>query len=517
MRANFQVYSLKTVPSTYSWDFGTPNYSYTELKTISSLPAKEYIAGTSYNDPGSTFTTEVTGYAPFVEAIFTSTLEPTNYRLPVMFLGIERSVDFGDYYNSKESIIKDGTINNVAFCHSYVMPGLYAITYKQIEYINTRVNNSRFIGSCLQKHCVEWSWNKLRCTNELEITWKNTKAIQNLTTGAGISAKKWKFEPCMADWAFGDSVYVEKTGKIDKRLSSLTSQWYNFLKTSPSNRNTAIPWASAGFQQPNELKWRDLEGPCAPLNYQGYDTVWKWDYLKGNIADDPVHKLNLTWNQAAKDKPTSATWDYATLFCDGNAMNMELSSFAQIITKKTYLRDVEIPLKACIEVIQPKNPNDRLSPLTVILSPRRTVCGSFPIEKIVWDMGDGSPLITQRRWAPTLEKPFVYSKSLENTPTDFVASGDPNLNADPKDPRNFDVEYTYHRTLNGPHTFYPSMTAFASSTGSSDSAAAVVGPILFPTKTEETKINLIQSELTDHGKVYVGEINNNLAVWRADK
>ena len=160
----------------------------------------------------------------------------------------------------------------------------------------------------------------------------------------------------------------------------------------------------------------------------------------------------------------------------------------------------------------------RLTPLTVRLSPKHVICGSFPIEKIVWDMGDGSPLITQRRWAPTLEHPFVYSTSLltETDPTNLkVYSG--SLENDPQDPRNYDVEHTYYRTLQGPHSFYPSMTAYASSTGTYDTAAAVVGPLLFPTKDEELKINLIQSELTSHGKVYIGEINNNVAVWRADK
>ena len=518
MRANFQVFSLKTVPKNYSWDMGTPNVTYTDLKTISSYPALEYVAGTAYQDPGSTNTTEVTGYAPFVEVIFTSTLEPTNYKLATQFLGIERSTNFGDYYNDTQNIIKDSTLNNVAFCHSYIMPGLYTIQFKQIEYVNTSINNARFIGTCLQKYCIEWSWYKLRCTPELEITWKKTKQIKNVTTGTGLSAKKWKFEPCTDDWAFGDRVYVEKTGKLDKRRSPLTSQWYNFLQTSPGSNNTAVMWASAGFQKPDELKWLDLTGPCAPLNYQSYDTVWKWDYITKNISDDPIHKLSLTWNETVKEKPTSLTWDYTSLFCPGNSINMQLSSLVQIVTKTAYIKIVEIPLKACIEVIlQPEEPDKRLSPLTVRLSPKHTVCGSFPIEKIVWDMGDGSPLITQRRWAPTLEKPFVYSISNEETSAGSIVTGNPQLVADPKDPRNFDIEYTYFRTLNGPHTFYPSMTAYASSTGSFDSAAAVVGPLRFPAKTESTKVNLIQSELTEDGKVYIGEINNNVAVWRADK
>ena len=238
------------------------------------------------------------------------------------------------------------------------------------------------------------------------------------------------------------------------------------------------------------------------MNYQGEDVVWKWRYITKDVSIDPVHSINLTWNQAVKEKPTNVTWNYTSLYCPGDLINMELSAFKQTVTKTAYVRVLEIPPTAVIEVIQPEEPLLRLTPLTVKLSPKNVISGSFPIEKIVWDMGDGSPLITQRRWAPTLSLPFVYSGSTEN---------------DPHDPRNYDVEHTYYRTLQGPHSFYPSMTAYASSTGTYDTAAAVVGPLLFPPKTEDFKINLIQSEMTSYGKVYIGEINNNVAVWRADK
>lgn len=518
MRANFELYSAKTVPSTYSWDLGVPTIDYTNIKTISAGLGVNFVVGSEYTQATpSTNTTEITGYAPFVELVFVSILEPTNFRLPSMFLGVERVADFGDYYNSKNSTKKEGTINNTAFCHTYVMPGLYSIKFTQTEYVNNKVNNARFIGTCLQKHCIEWSWSQLKCTLDSQVTWKKTKKNLNTTTGEGILAKKWIFEPCTEEWAFGDRVYVEKTQKLDKKRDPLSWQWYNFLKTPIGNLNTATTWASSGFQQPQELTWEQASSPCTPyLNFQGYDVVWKWNYIRKDISFDPVHALSLTWNQAVKEKPTNITWNYTSLFCPGDTMNLELSTFKQTVTKTAYVRVLEIPPKAVIEVIQPREPLLRLTPLTVRLSPRYVNCGSFPIEKIVWDMGDGSPLLTQRRWAPTLEHPFVYSELAENDPTDpRVYTG--SLENDPNDPRNYDVEHTYYRTLQGPHSFYPSMTAYASSTGTYDTAAAVVGPLLFPVKEEEFKINLIQSELTSHGKVYIGEINKNVAVWRADK
>jgi hypothetical protein len=504
MRANFELYSAKTVPSTYSWDLGTPTVDYTNIKTISAGTGVKYVSGSSFGQATpSTNTTEITGYAPFVELVFISTLEPTNFRLPNMFLGIERVADFGDYYNSKNSRKKEGTINTTAFCHTYVMPGLYSIEFEQTEYVNTKINNARFIGTCLQKYCIEWSWSQLKCTPDSQITWKITKEKQNLTTGEGLSSKKWMFEPCTDQWAFGDRVYVEKTQKLDNKRDPLAWQWYNFLKTPIGNLNTPTVWASSGFQQPQEFTWEDASSPCWPyMNYQGEDVVWKWRYITKDVSVDPVHSINLTWNQAVKEKPTNVTWNYTSLYCPGDLINMELSAFKQTVTKTAYVRVLEIPPKAVIEVIQPEEPLLRLTPLTVKLSPKNVISGSFPIEKIVWDMGDGSPLITQRRWAPTLSLPFVYSGSTEN---------------DPHDPRNYDVEHTYYRTLQGPHSFYPSMTAYASSTGTYDTAAAVVGPLLFPPKTEDFKINLIQSEMTSYGKVYIGEINNNVAVWRADK
>jgi hypothetical protein len=141
------------------------------------------------------------------------------------------------------------------------------------------------------------------------------------------------------------------------------------------------------------------------------------------------------------------------------------------------------------------------SPVTVKLTPRFTKCGSFPIEKIVWDLGDGSPLLEQRRWAPTIKAPFYYSGAIEE---------------DADDPRNYDVIHTYNKTPESLFCFYPSMTAYASSTNTSDSVAVTIGPlslVLF----DPSQFKVLQNEFTDNKKILLGQIENNTAVWQADK
>lgn len=492
MKANLDIYSVRTVPSNYSWDLGVPEVTFTELTNSLTDVVRSKSDGTG---------TEIVGYAPYVGVIFSS--EAGEYETDFKFLGLQREVDFGDYYNSQTNLIKDSTTNRVAFCHTYVMPGIYTVQFKRTEYLQAKIPNAKIIGSCLQKYCIEWSWAQLTSlyNPDLLVTWKKTKSTKNLTTGEGLSSKKWAYEPCTDEWAGGDRIYVEKTDKIDRQRVPLTWQWFNFQQSSPgNNNNTATTWASAGFQQPEQLTWYETTGPCAfSLNYLSENTVWKWDYITSNTAFDPIHTTSLTWDDAVKTKPTRVTWDFTSQYCPGDVITTVLSAQTDTITKQAYIRVLEIPIKAYLEVIQPE---DRISPLTVILSPRNIISGSFPIEKIVWDLGDGSPLLTQRRWAPTLQKPFVYSGKINN---------------DPQDPRNYDIEYSYIRTLEGPHAFYPSLTAYSSSTGSYDIAAAVVGPLLFSAKSADFEMNLIQSELTSQGKVIIGEINNNLAVWRADK
>ena len=366
------------------------------------------------------------------------------------------------------------------------MPGLYTVRFERTEYIEVDEATFNAFGACLQKHCIDWSWKTLsNCTPELSVTWSST-LTGNLWT------KKWKFEPCEAEWASNNGLYIESPEKEER--PALSWQWYNFLCNSTGNEhNTPTPWISSGFQQSSQLTWSGTSGPCLNIS-QTEQTTWRWNNITLSAGQ---FNTTMTWDDTLCSSPKNATWDHIKDNCTGSSAPL-VSSSSQTIVYEALIRVLEIPPTAYLEVSQPIN---QTSPLTVTLSPKSTLCGSFPIEKIVWDLGDGSPLLTQRRWSNTLEEPFKFSGAL----------GD-----DYQDPRNYDVVHTYTKTLESDYCFYPSITAYCSSTNSSDCASVMVGPLQLPSMGEEY-INFMQNELTEHGKMLIGQINNNVAVWRADK
>ena len=278
----------------------------------------------------------------------------------------------------------------------------------------------------------------------------------------------------------GGELYIQPAEEEGR--SPLSWQWYNFFCQSVGNPyNAPTKWSDSSFQQPEQLTWTGSSGPCLDEL-----TIWKWDNITLSAGQ---FNTDITWDGSCSVYD-NLTWDYIRSYCAP-----VISSSTQTITKEALIRVLEIPPTVYLEVQQSSN---RTSPLTVRLSPKSIVCGSFPIEKIVWDLGDGSPLLTQRRWSNTLEEPFVYSGALSE---------------DYQDPRNYDVVHTYIKTPQSQFSFYPSITAYASSTNSSDCASVMVGPLKLPTTTG-SNFKLLQNELSEHGKVLIGQIDDNVAVWR---
>lgn len=136
------------------------------------------------------------------------------------------------------------------------------------------------------------------------------------------------------------------------------------------------------------------------------------------------------------------------------------------------------------------------APLSVRLTSRTTKAGSLPIDKIVWDFGDGSPLLTVSRYA-TAENSFL------------IKSGAFNL--DPEDPRNYDPIHIYQRSFNTYAVFYPSITAYSSSTNICDTCSIPIGPIYFPSINQ---INVLKSKQTSYGSFHAIEVNNNISFIR---
>ena len=476
MNGTIEFFSFKTVLPDYSWDFGTPNVDYNLFLTDTS-----YFARTS-NNPSNK---EYVGYAPF----FSVTLSSAAGNVALSSVAMRRDVDFGDYYNSESNNVFTASLSNVLFCHNYVMPGVYTLTFKQTEYVYVRTNQSG-VYDCLDKYCINWTWAQANCLiGGLPITWQKTLPGQNYE-------KIWRFEGCDAEWASRAGLYVQPIESRER--FPLSWQWYNFFCESPTNpKNTPITWAQSTFQGPEELTWSGTTGPCLEISTN--NTIWRWDNIKCNTGNNPLVDP-ITWDEVRCSVPGGKTWGQVSLNCDELAPT--LSAGVREIVKEAVIRVLENPPKVYLHAIDLPDLQELRSPLTVRLTPRYIKCGSFPIEKIVWDLGDGSPLLIQRRWANLVNEPFTYNGV---------------FNLDYEDPRNYDIIHTYTKTLESIHTFYPSITAYASSTGTIDCAAIVVGPLqVNKTEVVAPEITLLQNELTDHGVVLLGDVKNSIAAWNVD-
>jgi hypothetical protein len=217
---------------------------------------------------------------------------------------------------------------------------------------------------------------------------------------------------------------------------------------------------------------------------------WKWDKLVCNsdeICDTGLGDLtitSITWLSAKCSEYYSKAWKDTKGSCF-EAPPVLVPSDSVVINIQNKLKVIELTPTAYLSAIQPDQLN-RVSPLSATLTARFTKCGSFPIEKIVWDLGDGSPLLTQRRWAVVSSDPFVYSGALAS---------------DPSDPRNYDVKHVYKVTKDSVYTFYPSITAYAYSTGTTDCASTIIGPIQPQTYDKDAnKASLLQNNINDQKK-----------------
>jgi len=216
---------------------------------------------------------------------------------------------------------------------------------------------------------------------------------------------------------------------------------------------------------------------------------------------------SLTWNEVTIENNPALVWTAYTgisaTTLNGQTIVPNVTALITNDTASFMISVVEIMPTAYLSSSISFNFDDIIFPLTVTLTPRYTQTGSFPIEKIVWDLGDGSPLITKTRWDGNTGSPFISSGA---------------LSADLLDPRNFDIIHTYNKPNNSVFSFYPSITAYTYSTGSSDTCSITVGPIqshlMSPTTTSADEFSLLQTELNEDGVVIVGQIGTDVGIWK---
>jgi hypothetical protein len=161
---------------------------------------------------------------------------------------------------------------------------------------------------------------------------------------------------------------------------------------------------------------------------------------------------------------------------------------------KTHLIEVkEIPPVAGMHSMT--RPITGISPFTVQLTPRTCKSGSFPIDRIDWDFGDGSPIKTISRFMNlSADEEVIYTDRFIN---------------DSLDVRNYDVIHTYKKTKKNYSIFYPSLTCYSANTNTFDSCSIPIGPISTQSLTPRT--TLLKTRNTLRGNLYAMDIDGNLA------
>lgn len=235
----------------------------------------------------------------------------------------------------------------------------------------------------------------------------------------------------------------------------------------------------------DKAKWWDSEFQCL----QKHCKVWSWTDLKFN-ATNPV-----TWEQTKLNTEFEKKWAYEAndIICTvDNANFLNTLDVAEYTTVKTAIVEVfEISPKA--RLISLTTPVTGYSPYQVTLSPKTSIAGSFPIDRIDWDFNDGSPIKTVTRYNTPDLNIFTFTNSLFD---------------DPKDPRNYDAVYTYKRDLNSYSVFYPSITCYSANTSKTDACSITIGPILLPPLDGDFEI--LRTRNTQQGSIYALTVNNNL-------
>lgn len=230
-------------------------------------------------------------------------------------------------------------------------------------------------------------------------------------------------------------------------------------------------------------KWWDLELAC----FQKYCRQWSWEQLKcGNSSQ-------TKWEETQTGGVTEKRWQYEAndTVCSTPSDYQTTTDSQQQVTTKQFIVEVKeiMPVAGMYSVTRPIT---GISPHTVQLTPRTTKCGSFPIDRIDWDFGDGSPIKTVVRYGG-------------NT-TDTELVNNEIYSADVLDPRNFDVIHTYNRSADTYPVYYPSLTAYSANTGSSDSCSITIGPIDLP--DANSQIDIIKIKNTLEGALYTISYDN---------
>jgi hypothetical protein len=248
--------------------------------------------------------------------------------------------------------------------------------------------------------------------------------------------------------------------------------------------NCTLPQV-ADLKKRKPKRWDD-EGKC----FQRYCKNWTWKDLNCE-GRNPVF-----WYETYEYGDYYKRWKYEAnnIACNPRDIPKITVDVTEQVALKPFIVEV-LEVKPAAIITCESYPLTGYSPFTYKLSPAQIKTGSFPIDRIDWDPGDGSSIKTVTRYTTPDSGYFVYNNIYFS---------------DTNDPRNYDFVYTLKRNSDTYPVFYPSLTCYSASTNTTDSCSIVVGPILL--QPQNTDIQLLKAKTTSKGDFYGIEVDKNVTV-----
>ena len=262
-------------------------------------------------------------------------------------------------------------------------------------------------------------------------------------------------------------------------------------------------WDDLTCQSLNNIRWDETKcnRGSTPLNrYRPktwgdeyaclgkYCKAWSWMGHVRSIAQLGA----VRWNETQTGSEYEKKWQFEpnNIEC---AVAEAIEPFSQTTIKQNIIEVFEVPPVASMHSVT--QPVTGTAPFTVTLTPKACKTGSFPIDRIDWNLGDGTPTITVTRYTEPANKRFTKA-----IPLPFPD--------DPADVRNYNVTHTYNFTKDTYPIFYPSLTCYSANTNTADACSITIGPLSVSYKPN--KISLVKGKNTSKGNIYALEVDDNI-------
>lgn len=282
---------------------------------------------------------------------------------------------------------------------------------------------------------------------------------------------------------------LDKTGNSKLCRGKYERRW--FWDEMLCGKQTELTWDDTACGGRVE-KWWDDEIAC----FEKYCKFWSWNDLKSN-SSNPVN-----WNETSTDSEFVKKWAFEVndSICKVNEADFlsTLESSGRAIIRTNMIEVKELPPRAGMYCVT--RPLTGISPFTVQLTPKSSKCGSFPIDRIDWDFGDGSPVKTISRYTATSGEKVIFNNAF---PFDTL------------DVRNYDVLHTYQRKIGSYPVFYPSLTCYSANTNTSDSCSITIGPVTLSAVSTQT--HLLKTRNTLKGNLYTLDLNDNISFFSTNE